>query len=243
MKAPPNSSKPRVNCPRGAHLSRLVQIVDLGSQHFKPGDDASRKIYFGFETCNARHVFKDENGPEPFMLQIEFAFYMTSANPSKPTKLRQFLIQWFGKDFASEQEARDFDFSKLLNRVCMINVAHKPKTDGGTKAVIVDVYAPTIQDAQGNEVPLPKEQIPPRVNPLVCYEVDNGEDAEFAKLPDFLKKKIRESDEFTNAHKMAQEESDEIDGPAAAQNRDAGGQREQNQPIDDEESEEDLPFN
>ena len=187
MKAPENTSKPRALCPRGAHLSRLVQVVDLGTQHFKPGDDGSRKLYFGFETCETCHVFKEEKGPQPFSLQIEFAFYMTSANPSKPTKLRQFLVQWFGRDFKSEQEAKDFDFSKLLDRVVMLTVAHKPKTDGTQKAVIADVYQPS--DEQ-------KKTAPPAHNPLVCYEVANGEDGEFKKLPEFLQKKIRESDEF-----------------------------------------------
>lgn len=187
MKAPENSSKPRTICPRGAHLSRLVQIVDLGTQHFQVGDDGSRKLYFGFETCDARHTFKDENGPEPFMLQVEFAFFMNSANPSKPTKLRQFIVQWFGKDFPSEQAAKDFDFSKLLGRVVMLTVAHKPKTDGTQKAVIADIY---------RAEPAREQTAPAAHNPLVCYEVSNGEDGEFRKLPAFLQKKIKESDEF-----------------------------------------------
>lgn len=187
MKAPETTSKPRVICPRGSHLSRLVQIVDLGTQHFKPGDEGSRKLYFGFETCEQRHVFKDENGPEPFMLQVEFAFYMRSANPSKPTKLRSFVVQWFGKDFASEAEAQDFEFRKLLNRVAMLTVAHKPKQDGSQKAIIADIYTPDPPHAK---------TAPPAVNPIVCYEIDDREGGDFAKLPEFLQKKLRESDEF-----------------------------------------------
>ena len=215
MRAPETASKPRVNCPRGAHLARLVQIVDLGSQHFTKGDEASRKLYFGFETCDAKHTFKDEKGPEPFMLQVEFAFYMTSANPQKPTKLRQFLIQWFGKDFSSEQEAKEFDFSKLLGRVAMLTVAHKPKTSGGMKAVIADIYAATIT-ANGVERAMKSSEAPPAVNPLVCYEIGNGEDENFRKLPPFLQKKIKESDEFARG---AQEHDDQPDDdPATDEN-------------------------
>lgn len=225
MRAPETTSKPRVNCPRGAHLSRLVQIVDLGSQHFKPTDDASRKLYFGFETCEATHTFKEENGPEPFMLQIEFAFYMTSANPQKPTKLRQFLMQWFGRDFASEEEARNFDFSKLLNRIAMLTVAHKPKTDGTPKAVIADIYMPDTDAAK---------RAPKAKNALVCYEIDNGEDDAFRKLPPFLQKKIKESDEFKRpAHQPEDESQDHGDDDDSIPMGDA---------PDDTASDSDLPF-
>lgn len=183
MKAPPNTSKPRALCPVGEQLSRLVQIVDLGSQRFK-GEDPSRKIYFGFETCHARHTFKDENGPEPFMLQSEFAWYMTSANPAKKTKLRQFVESFFGKPFPSEDAAANFDFSTMIDRGVILVVNHAFKTDGTPKAQIVSVR------------PAGKVELPPRHNKAVVYEITNGEDTEFQKLPEFLQKKIRESEEF-----------------------------------------------
>lgn len=211
MKAPQNDSKPRVICPRGSHLSRLVQIIDLGTHKFKPTEDGSRKLYLGFETCNIGHVFKEDRGEEPFMLQIEFNFYMNSANPQKPTKLRQFLVQWFDKDFASEQEARDFDFAKLLNRPAMLTVAHKPKTDGTQKAVIADIFQPTKSDGQGGEVLLTSKEVPPTRNVLVCYEVCNGEDLEFAKMPPFLQKKVKESDEFKRTAGPVEHQQEEPD--------------------------------
>lgn len=188
MKAPANTSKPRVLCPRGIHLSRLVQVVDLGTQHFKQGDDGSRKLYFGFETCSIGHVFDEAKGEEPYMLQIEFAFYMTSANPSKQTKLRQFVVQWFGKDFPNDKAAQDFEFADLIGKLAMLTVAHKPKVDGSMKAVIADIYLPSKEE---------KGKARDAHNPLVVYEVENGEDDNFDLLPNFLQNKVRESDEFS----------------------------------------------
>lgn len=229
MKAPETTSKPRVICPRGSHLSRLVQIVDLGTQHFKPGDEGSRKLYFGFETCEARHVFKDENGPEPFMLQVEFAFYMRSANPSKPTKLRQFVVQWFGKDFPSEAEAQAFDFSKLIGRLAMLTVAHKPKQDGSQKAIIADVYMPEPAIAKGAAG---------AVNPLVCYEIDHREGGDFAKLPEFLQKKLRESDEFKKREDLRTNPT--VTAPdVESEGSDPGPYRGFSEP---EETDDDIPF-
>jgi hypothetical protein len=183
MKAPTSSSKPKVLVPRGTHLSRCIQVVDLGTQHFKPGDEGSRKLYFGFETSVLRHTFDEQKGPQPHMLQTEFAFYMGS--DAKKTKLRTFIEQWFGKAFSNASEAAAFDFSKLLGKAAMLTVAHQPRTDGQLKSVIADIYLP--------EKGVP---IPALVNPAVCYEIDAGEDANFGKLPGFLQKKIRESDEF-----------------------------------------------
>lgn len=211
MKAPVNTSKPRVLCPRGAHLSRLVQIVDLGGQRFKPTDDPSRKIYFGFETCNASHTFDEAKGPEPFMLQIEFAFYMTSANPSKQTKLRQFVVQWFGKDFANDEAARDFEFGDLIGKLAMITVAHKPKVDGTMKAVIADIYLPSKEE---------KAKVGEAHNTQIVYEIDNGEDENFDALPSFLQNKIKESEEFKNPQPAAQEEPEEM-GDATSDDSDS----------------------
>jgi len=184
MKAPESSSTPKVLCPRGQHLSRCVQVVDLGSHPFKPGDQASRKIYLGFETSVLNHVFKPENGPEPFMLQSEFAFFM--GNASKKTKLRLFLEGWFGRAFPDDKSAAEFDFSQLLGKAAVLTTAHKPKLDGSMKAVIADIFLP--------EKGTP---IPPTINPTVCYEIAHGENAEFRKLPSFLQKKILESEELS----------------------------------------------
>lgn len=209
MKAPTSSNKPKVLVPRGTHLCRCIQVVDLGTQHFKPGDDGSRKLYFGFETSTLRHTFDEQKGPAPHMLQNEFAFYMGS--DTKKTKLRTFIEQWFGKAFPSAKAAGEFDFGKLLGKAAMLTVAHQPRTDGALKSVIADIYLPE----QGT-------QIPPLVNPAVCYEIEKGEDDNFQKLPGFLQKKIRESDEFKRGSQPEQpeepehEEEPESDIPADA---------------------------
>lgn len=207
MIAPKNNSKPRQICPSGPHLGRLVQVVDLGTQTFK--GDSSRKLYLGFETSGTTHVFKEENGPEPFMLQNEFAFYMTSSNPQKKTKLRQFIESWFGKPFQSDEDAAGFDFSKLLGRGCLLTVSHAQKTDGSLRAQIAGICQPM----QG-------QVVPPVHNKQICYEITDGEGGDFKFLPPFLQKKIREAEEF----KSQPEPEPEYDSPEDAQVEDDGDQ-------------------
>jgi hypothetical protein len=183
MKAPTSSNKPRVLPPRGTHLCRCVQVIDLGTQHFQPGDDGSRKLYLAFETCMVHHVFDEKKGPEPFMVQHEFAYYM--GRGAKKTKLRKFLESWFGKSFPSDEAAAEFDFEKLLGRPVMLTIGHAPKNDGSMKAVITDQFLPEAGT-----------QVPPAKNPLVCYEITMKEEGTFKQLPAFLQKKLREADEF-----------------------------------------------
>ena len=201
MQAPINNQKPRILCPPGLHLCRLIQVVDLGSQRFK-GGDPSRKLYFGFETLETGHVFKEDKGEQPFSLQTEFAFYMNSSGDKK-TKLRQFVESWFNKPFPSEDEAAAFDFSKLIGRLAGVMIAHLPKKEGGMKAQIVGICPPDTNKIKGLD-----GLGWPKINPWVLYEIDNGEDSEFAKLPNFLQSKIRESDEFTRKGQPVVSEDD-----------------------------------
>lgn len=180
MIAPKNDSKPRTNCPVGAQLAICVQVVDLGNQRFK-GGDPSRKVYIAFETVDARHVFKEEKGPEPFMLQQEWAWYMVGRNK---TKLRTAMESWKGSPFASDEAAAAFDFEKLLGRPATLLVAHKPGESGEMRAYISAI------------TPAPAGAAPKAVNKLICYEIGMGEGGTFQLLPPFLQKKLRESDEF-----------------------------------------------
>ena len=120
------------------------------------------------------------------MLQKEFAWFMTSAKKEK-TKLRQFIVQWFGKDFQDEAAAQAFDFSKLLGQLAVLTVAHKPKNDGNMKNDIADIYLPTPEQRASSGT---------GYNKRICYEISMGQNEVFKELPEFLQKKIMESDEM-----------------------------------------------
>lgn len=184
MQAPQNTSRPRILCPTGPHLGRLVQLVDLGSQRFKPQDEPTRKLYLGFETSGTTHIFDEKKGPEPFMIQVEFAFFMVSSGQKK-TKLRTFIESWRGRPFGSDQEASQFDFEKLLGQPALLTISHERKADGSLKSVIAGICQP-----------MAGQLVPKAHNPLVLYEIAHGEGGKFTMLPPFLRKKIQESEEF-----------------------------------------------
>lgn len=181
MKAPPSKSKPRHLCPSGSHVARLVWLIDLGTQKYQ--DDLNRKVLLGFETPEAKAVFNDEKGLEPFMLKRQFAFMLVSKNK---TKLRLFIESWRGRPFTDDNEAAAFDFSVMLGKPALLTVTRGiSKKDGSPVA-----------DLAGIEM-LPKDRsCPPAVNVPVEYSIEERDGGCFKSLPEWLRKVIMDSQEW-----------------------------------------------
>jgi hypothetical protein len=185
------SSAPRQLPPAGTHLARCYQIIDLGT-HDKEWQGKKRKsheIRVSWELPNETADF-GKGHQEPFAVHKTYTLSL-----SEKSNLRHDLQCWRGRDF-TEQELAAFDVAKLLGKTCMTTVTHVEK-NGSTYANVTAVTS----------VPkgLPDA---PQVNPSVEYSIgDDGENAKFSALPDFLKEMIRTSDEWksmkTPAHQPA----------------------------------------
>ena len=94
------------------------------------------------------------------------------------------LESWRGKSF-TEDEAKAFDITKLLGKACMINVIHKKSSKGNDYADISSIAT------------LPKGlECPDQVNPMQELSFDNWNSSIFDSLPDFIKNKIKSSNEY-----------------------------------------------
>jgi hypothetical protein len=100
----------------------------------------------------------------------------------------------------SDKAADDFDFNKILGAGCLISIKHT-KSDDGTKTY--NSYAGCTPLMEGMTSPKPE-------NKTVIYSVDEGENAVFASLPDWIKKKIQTSPEWSGPGVSKEEEGDEI---------------------------------
>jgi hypothetical protein len=95
------------------------------------------------------------------------------------------LKNWRGKDF-TEEEAKAFDIEKLIGAPCMLNITHKTKKDGSA------VYAEI-----GSVSTMPKGYVcPDAINPQFVFTYENFDKDKFDALPDFLKNKMVNSDEY-----------------------------------------------
>ena len=167
----------------GTYVARAVQMVEIGTirQDFNGEERKAQKVSVTWELPTELAVFNEEKGEQPFVVSKEYTLSM-----HEKSNLRKDLESWRGQGY-SEEEAKHVDITNLLGQACMLTIIHVPgkKDPSRTYAQIATVTK------------MMKGQIcPPQINPtkLLCYEDFDWE--LFASLPDFLKDKIKSSDEF-----------------------------------------------
>jgi hypothetical protein len=166
--------------PSGNHVARLYQIIHIGTikTTWQGKEQMSDKVRLTFELCNEKKAFNEGEEPRPYSISREFSFYMSSK-----ANLRKFVEGMIGTAL-DEDEAATFDLEGLLGEECLLNVVHVEK-DGNTYA--------NIQGAS----PLPKGMTaPPLYNEKKLIDVNTATQEEIDALPDFLKDKIKSSEEY-----------------------------------------------
>lgn len=176
-----SGSQKRETVPAANHVARCYQMIEIGTieDNFQGEVKMLHKVRLTFELPFETRVFKEENGEQPMSISKEFTLSM-----HEKSTLRQMLQSWRGKAF-TEAEAKKFDVAVLVGVPCMLNIIHKPKKDGEITAVISSI------------TPLAKGTIcPPQVNPSRVLSFDSFDWNLFNSLPDFLKDKIKSSEQF-----------------------------------------------
>lgn len=173
-------------CPTGSHPARCVWLIDLGTHREQFKDDEPkdvRKIAIGFEFPTETSIFREEDGPQPYLLTKRFTRSM-----HEKASLRKFLSTWRG-EVITDAEASTFDISKLVGAQALVSVSHDNRKPERTYANI---------DAA---MRMPKGYTcPPQVNPTRIVDLNNlGEPethAAITTLPKWLKEAIETSYEF-----------------------------------------------
>lgn len=161
--------------PTGTHVARCIRVIDLGVQvdDGQYGRKVQHKLMLTWELPEEKHVFKPENGPEPYVVSKEYTVSL-----HEKAGLRKELEAWRGRAFTPE-ELEAFHVGKLLGAACLLNVIHAEKKGGGVKAKVAGIS------------PMPKSmQCPPAILPLIKYEVEQGRDEAFKSLPEWLQNRI-----------------------------------------------------
>jgi hypothetical protein len=168
--------------PAGTHVARCVQVIDLGTQkdNGQFGLKIQPKLRLTWELPTELHVFKEENGEEPFVVGKEYTL-----NLGEKSNLRKDLESWRGKPF-TPQELEGFDVSKLLGAPCMLNVVHKPKKDGSGAYANIASLSPLMKGMT----------CPPAIMALLLYDVSMGRNDVFGKIPEWLRKKIEDCENW-----------------------------------------------
>ena len=171
----------RTLAPIGNHLARCVKMVHIGTNEETIQGTVKKlnKVKLSFELPDETHVFKEENGAEPFLVSKDYTLSM-----SDKANLRKDLESWRGKSFTPKQ-AEEFDITVLLGIPCMVNVIHKTAKSSGNDYVVISGITP-----------LPKRvECPAQIIPSFEFNfTDSFEN--FELLDQWTQDRIKESDEF-----------------------------------------------
>lgn len=215
IKAPASGGGDFEIAPEGVFLARCYKMVDVGTQTSvgQFGTKENRTIYIYWEllqTADGEEV-KMENGDQPFSI---FSSYTLSMHPK--AKLRKHLDSWRGKKF-TEDQAKDFDVTQLLDKFCLLQIEHSESKDGTrTYANVVGIMT-TKKKVDG-------------VNEISSFNIESPDMEVFNDLPEWLQAKIEDAPEW-----------DDTATENAAPSQPAV-KKEDVQVADDEIDVEDVPF-
>lgn len=182
IKAPASAGGDFEIAPEGVFLARCYKMVDVGTQTETGqfGTKENRKVYLYWElleTADGEKI-RMEDGETPFSI---FNSYKLSMHPK--ANLRKHLDSWRGKKFTDE-EAADFDITKLLDKYCLLQITHSTSKDGQKTYANVDGIMTTKKKVDG-------------INEICSFSIEDPDMDVFNELPDWLQNKIEEAPEWS----------------------------------------------
>ena len=182
IKATSTGSIKRELIPAGSYPARCYSMIHIGTntENIMGTEKTLNKVRITWELPTETRVFNEEKGEQPFSISNEYTLSM-----HEKSNLRKDLEGWRGKGFTEEQ-AREFDISKLIGIPCMLSIIHKTAKSGNDFACINSISK------------LPKGvECPDQVNPSFEFNyTDKFSESEVMQMPDFIKEKIKSSEEY-----------------------------------------------
>jgi hypothetical protein len=168
----------------GTHVARCIGVIDLGTQYSEKFGNSSRKILVKWELPNE---LMDDGRPVGVSKK-----YTLSLN--EKANLRKDLGSWLGRGITVDEERDGFPMGNMLGAPCLLSIIHAD-SNGKTYANVAGVMS------------VPKGTVvPDQSNPMVAYDVENGRDSVYEKLPDWVKTIIEESKEFKDSGGATEED-------------------------------------
>lgn len=184
----------------GTYAARCISMIEIGTitETFQGEEKQMRKVRITWELPTEQKVFKEENGMQPYVVSKEFTLSM-----HEKATLRKYLQDWRGQAF-TEAEAKAFDISVLLGKPCMLSITHRVSEKNGK----------TYAEIAGVSKMMKGLECPPQINPTTELSYDNFVWDTYNNLPQYLRDKIADSEEFkrmqsfTDYEKIAKDKAD-----------------------------------
>jgi hypothetical protein len=180
----------------GSYPARIYQMIELGNVIGFQGQ-VQNKVRIGFELPTELMVFDQAKGEQPRVISQDYTLSF-----HEKAKLTKVILACDPKALGVDDDGfmEVFDVETLIGKECLVTIAQKPKKDGGGNYSFID-----------NCTRLPKGMTcPAQINPTQVLSYDKWNEEMFNKLPDFLKDKIRGSEEYKKMKGLTTEDVDEI---------------------------------
>ena len=177
-----------------SYAARCYMLVELGThtaeyKNQKGGVDVRkvRKVRIGFEIPGKTADF-GKGHQEPYVVSRDYT--ASFGGPSKPSNLLKDVQAWRGKPFSAD-ELKSFDLNKLVGVPAFVSITHQLAKNGNMYANIGSIIK------LPSAIPAPP---PPVLKPLV-YSIEQGAGGCFNDLPEFVRERIMQSEEWQAAIK------------------------------------------
>jgi hypothetical protein len=177
-----NSGTKRELIPAGSYISRCYSMIHIGTntENILGVEKRMNRVRITWELPNELRDF--DGTMKPLVISKEYTLSM-----HEKANLRKDLENWRGKGF-SEDEAKSFEITKLLGVPCLLSIIHEKTTQGSEYAKIGGISG------------LVKGMIcEKQFNTTFEFNFTDHFDAEkLESFPDFIKDKIKSSEEYIN---------------------------------------------
>lgn len=165
--------------PEGTHRAVCSGIAILGTydEEFQGVEKKQKKVRIFFELPDETREYDGKT--EPTKISKEFSFSW-----SDKSNLYKFINNWRGKPYTPE-ELKQFNLPNIISAPCLLTIQHKIGKTSGKQYAEITSATPMVK---GMEKPVATETF--------FYAVDRHDETTYAGLPEFVRNKIADSDEW-----------------------------------------------
>jgi hypothetical protein len=197
MKPKENSNKFVI--PAGLHDAICYGVVHAGTVN-SPYNNQPRMrnvLYLCYEFPAIKNVFDEDKGEQPAVTTMMFTY-----SYSEKGNLLDWINTWSNGKI-NKKNITDFDIEKLAGLGCKLQII-MDESEGKTRSYPKGIIGLTAEEKKT----LNKNSL---YNPIMIYDVDNHDQEAFDALPNWLQKKVMESQEYK---KLGIKEPEKSDIPA-----------------------------
>jgi len=182
----------------GTYVARCYSMIEIGTieTEFNGEKKKAHKVSITWELPTELAVFNEDKGPEPFVVSKTYTLSM-----HEKSTLRKDLESWRGKGYTDEETKR-FDITKLIGQPCLLSVIQQPGVKDPSKTYVVISSISKLMKGQ---------ECPDQINPTRILSYDNFDWKIFENLSDYMKDKIKSSEEFQRLQEPSQVVNEQSD--------------------------------